>query len=301
MSQSAFSQSTVSVPVSVANGGTGAATLTGILLGNGTGAITPITTSAGIAGALSDGTGSGSLVFATSPTFITPTLGVASATSVSVVDSAYSSAWDGSTLVPTRNAVYDANFYDDDLERTLTGLGSTILFIGGKVGWPAATASTGISLANNVARYMVVYINRNITITGVKWFQISQGSYTANNNNYVALYSYSGGTMTQVAISANNASLWTVAATTMGSAPFTSPYAATPGVYFIGILYNESAQTTAPSIAFGTGTNQFISESLDFTNSAKFSGTVATQNTLPSTQAMSGVSSSVSVPWLALY
>lgn len=42
------------------------------------------TTSAQLAGVISDGTGSGSLVFATSPTLVTPTLGVATATSLAI-------------------------------------------------------------------------------------------------------------------------------------------------------------------------------------------------------------------------
>lgn len=42
------------------------------------------TTSAELAGVISDETGTGALVFATSPTLVTPTLGVASATSVAV-------------------------------------------------------------------------------------------------------------------------------------------------------------------------------------------------------------------------
>lgn len=68
--------------VTVAQGGTGATTLTGLLQGNGASAFTVITTSAGLAGVISDETGSGALVFATSPTLVTPTLGVASATSL---------------------------------------------------------------------------------------------------------------------------------------------------------------------------------------------------------------------------
>lgn len=44
-----------------------------------------LTDSAGIAGSVSDETGSGALAFATSPTFVTPVLGVASATSLNKV------------------------------------------------------------------------------------------------------------------------------------------------------------------------------------------------------------------------
>lgn len=47
MSQSAFSQSTLSVPVSVASGGTGATTLTGVLIGTGTSAVTVKTNPSG--------------------------------------------------------------------------------------------------------------------------------------------------------------------------------------------------------------------------------------------------------------
>lgn len=47
-----------------------------------TGVITSLTNSAGIAANISDETGTGVLVFATSPTLVTPTLGVATATSI---------------------------------------------------------------------------------------------------------------------------------------------------------------------------------------------------------------------------
>lgn len=65
----------ISGQLSVAKGGTGAATLTGILIGNGTSAFTAITTSTALIANISDETGSGALVFGTSPTFITPALG----------------------------------------------------------------------------------------------------------------------------------------------------------------------------------------------------------------------------------
>lgn len=55
----------------VANGGSGAVTLTGLLLGNGTSAFTGVTTSAGVASAISDETGTGVLTLATAPTFTT--------------------------------------------------------------------------------------------------------------------------------------------------------------------------------------------------------------------------------------
>jgi hypothetical protein len=67
-------------PVAVANGGTGLTSL-------GTGVATFLGTpsSANLAAAVTDETGTGALVFATSPTFVTPALGAATATSINGV------------------------------------------------------------------------------------------------------------------------------------------------------------------------------------------------------------------------
>lgn len=64
-------------PVAVANGGTGLTSL-----GSGVATFLGTPSSANLAAAVSDETGSGALVFATSPTLVTPNLGAASATSI---------------------------------------------------------------------------------------------------------------------------------------------------------------------------------------------------------------------------
>jgi hypothetical protein len=64
-------------PVAVANGGTGLTSL-----GSGVATFLGTPSSANLAAAVSDETGSGSLVFATSPTLVTPNLGAALATSI---------------------------------------------------------------------------------------------------------------------------------------------------------------------------------------------------------------------------
>jgi hypothetical protein len=81
---------TLTNALAIAQGGTGA-TDVATALGNLGGAATSgdlsqfaATTSAQLAGVISDETGSGALVFATSPTLVTPTLGAASATSLSL-------------------------------------------------------------------------------------------------------------------------------------------------------------------------------------------------------------------------
>jgi hypothetical protein len=65
-------------PVAVANGGTGLTSL-----GSGVATFLGTPSSANLLAAVSDETGSGSLVFATSPTLVTPALGAATATSIS--------------------------------------------------------------------------------------------------------------------------------------------------------------------------------------------------------------------------
>ena len=64
-------------PVAVANGGTGLTSL-----GSGVATFLGTPSSANLAAAVTDETGSGALVFATSPTLVTPNLGAASATSI---------------------------------------------------------------------------------------------------------------------------------------------------------------------------------------------------------------------------
>lgn len=94
----AMNAAATAFPATVAMGGTGQSSLTSgnILLGNGAGAVSSFTPAAGVqtflttpssanlAAALTDETGSGSLVFATSPTLVTPNIGVASATSLAI-------------------------------------------------------------------------------------------------------------------------------------------------------------------------------------------------------------------------
>jgi hypothetical protein len=63
----------------VSNGGTGTTTITGVLIGNGS-SVSGVSTSSGIAGALSDETGTGALVFGTGPTVTSLTVASGGAT-----------------------------------------------------------------------------------------------------------------------------------------------------------------------------------------------------------------------------
>jgi hypothetical protein len=138
------------------------------------------------------------------------------------------------------------------------------------------------------------------TITGVKFYQMTAGSYTADQTNQVGLYSYSGGTLTLVASSANNANLWTGTANTYITAAFSTPYVAAAGQYFVGFVYNSSAQTVAPAIRTAGSLDNSNLQTMDFTNSAKLYGR-ATGNALPSSLLMSSLTEDSSRPWFAIY
>lgn len=218
---------------------------------------------------------------------------------VKVVDDAYSSSWNGSTTVPTKNAVYDQieNITPDTTLKMYSALGSVmkaetfnnIMF-----------SSSNGPLTDGQAKYTAVYLSTNQTITGVKWFQINQGVYVADNTNNVGLYTYSNGTLTQVASSSDDGNIWKATGSAISSAAFTQQYTATAGLYFVGYIYNSSSATTTPSISvYALG--QANAGSGDFTNSAKLVGTLASQTSQALSQVMSGLSNTATVPWMALY
>lgn len=166
------------------------------------------------------------------------------------------------------------------------GLGSTVKSVGLACRtWGNITLQT--ALTDGSIFLIAIYLPQSATITGVKWWQNVQGNYTADNENRVGLYSYSGGTLTLVASSTDDGNLWKGASASVQSKAFTTPYVASVGVYFIGLLYNSSAQPTPPQI--GSAPNKLNGGLGDFTNSAKFNSSIAS-TTLSSSIAMSGTS-----------
>ncbi len=114
------------------------------------------------------------------------------------------------------------------------------------------------------------------------------------------MYSYSGGTLTLVASTAVDGNIWKGAANTVQTVAFTTPYNAAAGVYFIGFVYSQSAQTTAPTLGSAAVVSNGAVQSAEFTNSAKLYAFVF-GTSLPSSQAMSGVTASTGRQWFAVY
>lgn len=168
--------------------------------------------------------------------------------------------------------------------------------------FPFPISSASGNLGNQQLHLIATYIPVACTVTGVKWFQVTQGNYTANNYNGVGLYSYSGGNLTLVASSTDDGNIWKAAAG-LGSKAFSSTYNASAGIYFVGLLYSRSAQTTAPAILKSSSTGMWsAANDMDFTNSAKLFGNISSQTSLPASPTMSGVTGISSFNyWLQLY
>lgn len=294
--------------IPVANGGTGASSAS----------ITAFNNITGYTASGATGTTSTNIVFSTSPTLTTPNIGVATATSINkmaITAPATSSTFavaDGKSAIFSNTLTFtgtdgsSVNFgaggaiiYDDPYILGLQALGSVIK--GESLNARGAFLGSSYTMFDNTAVYVAVYLAKGATLTGVKFALAQAGVYTADQNNYVALYTTSAGTLTRVAISANNATLWTATANTMVTVPFSGTYVATAGVYYVGFLYNNSAQVTNPNLAGDTFGSITILSTQDFTNTNMLHGRIGGQNTLPTTQALSGLTASTDRIWIAIY
>jgi hypothetical protein len=134
-----------------------------------------------------------------------------------------------------------------------------------------------------------VYLPVSQTLTGVKWYQATTGNYTADNYNGIGLYTVSAGVATLVASSTDDGNIWKGTAATWQSKAFSSPYAATKGTYYIGALYNSSAQTTAPG-AIGVAITTAAVQTFDFTSGRMYTY-LAAQASLPASVTLSATTS----------
>ena len=129
-----------------------------------------------------------------------------------------------------------------------------------------------------------IYLQKPATITGIKFFQVAQGNYTANNYNGVGLYSVSGGTLTLVASSTNDGTIWKGTANTWQSKAFTTPYSAPAGLYFTATIFASSSTAATPSIGIGpASSNTTALKAFDFANGLKITHFISGQSSLPST------------------
>jgi hypothetical protein len=131
------------------------------------GSNTLVATSAQLAAAVTDETGSGSLVFATSPTLVTPTLGVATATSIN-----------GLTISTTTGTLTIANAKTLTASNTLTltgtdgssvafGSGGTVAYVANKLSVFASTTSAELAgvISDETGSGSLVFSNSPTLVT----------------------------------------------------------------------------------------------------------------------------------------
>jgi len=244
------------------------------------------TTSAQLAGVISDETGSGALVFGTSPTLTgTPTAPTAAEST-------------STTQIATTEFVKSQK---DLALKALQSLGSPIL-----VQSPFSQFSNIVSNSHDLVltsgriHVGAIYIPGAMTITGLCFMLRTVGDFTGNNTNSVALYSYSAGTLTKVAESANNQAIYKGTADTLTQVAFAAPYAASEGVFYCATLCNYSASVTIPSI-HGANTAAFGMMSAGFANSALLFGFTSNNTTMPASISAASLGGTTRKPFLPLY
>lgn len=156
-------------------------------------------------------------------------------------------------------------------------------------------------LVNGQIKVVPILLLHNATITGFAHYQSQTGDFTGNNFNGGALYTYSAGVLTRVAITNNDPNIWKGTVNTIVKTPFTSTYNAVAGLYFLMIIYCNSTQVTAPSLPNTPTVFVFNMMQAPFTNSAKFNSIRNSQTTLPTTENMTNLNAQSQIPWLAVY
>ena len=167
-------------------------------------------------------------------------------------------------------------------------LGSTIK--GHNLGVPLVSQiATLQAMVSNQNRLTAYYIPYDTTITGIRWYQANQGVYTTSGTTYngIGLYKWSANTLTLVAQTTTDDTIWKGASGSFRAKTLSSPYSATKGIYYIGLMWTPLVNTTTPAIGTGSSysANSLTSGFMDFSSSGKFNPIVVgvTQLTTPIT------------------
>ncbi len=199
---------------------------------------------------------------------------------------------------PSSDAFTLANPTDYTLQ-AYQALGSTIK--AQTIGLVGADITTTVTLSSGGYYAEMIYIPYTQTITGVKWYQTVQGSYTANNYNGIAIYSLSSGTASILDSTTNNGGIFKQTANTWVTSPFVSTVSLSRGVYMVVLNYNSSANTTNPGFGCTTSLVNAGVSTIDFTNSSFLFGFKTGQVTCPATIGLSTIGASNAVVVMGLY
>lgn len=185
-------------------------------------------------------------------------------------------------------------------QQTIEALGSVVKGQSAGVNMDQMSTTSFTAISGTVY-WTAVWLPSPETLTGIKYWLGASGVFTGDSFNGFALYTYSGGTLTQVATSANDETIWKGTGNAYQTIPFTGSYVASAGLYFVAFLFHSSATTTSPTFGIGASVATGGMQSGDFPNSAKLSATQTSQTTLASTKAMSAITVTTLRPWIGLY
>lgn len=185
----------------------------------------------------------------------------------------------------------------DDL---LGGMDAGSAIIAQSFGISSADCSSFAGFLDSTGFLVMVHVLNPVTSKGVMFVQTQQGSYTADNYNGIGLYSFNSPTLTLVASSTNDGTLWKQVSPSVKKQPFSSTIALQAGLYWICALYNSSAQTIQPQIAGAPAVSAGILRSVDFAGASTYAFTSSIA-ALPSTIHLGTMATCNQSPWLALY
>ena len=151
------------------------------------------TTSLELKGVISDETGSGALVFATTPTLVTPVLGAATATSINGLTITSSTGTLTITNGKTLSASNTLTFTGTDGSSVAFGTGGTVVYTGGNLSQFASTTSAQLAgvISDEVGTDKLVF---NTSPTFVTSVITSSASFDAFNTNATAVNAFGAAT-----------------------------------------------------------------------------------------------------------
>ena len=163
----------------------------------------------------------------------------------------------------------------------------------------AQSDNTAITPVSGRIIFGAIYIPINCTIEGVVTYLRQQGVFTGGNNNEIGLYSYSGGTMTRIAITSNDQNIWKSPSQAYNLTAFTSPVSVSAGIHFVGLVWTSSSTTNTPihnglTIQNSGFNGQFVGGAFRYY-------TTLNSSTLATSYSMASLGNATACPWFALY
>jgi hypothetical protein len=128
-------------------------------------------------------------------------------------------------------------------------------------------SGASVALVDGKVIYQAVYLPYRATITGVYFLQRVSGTSTMTTAK-VGLYTYSGGTLTRVASSSNDTTLFKGTADTFTKKAFSATYDAVPGLYYVALFADWSVAGTVPTLglraSYGLGLPAAMSQAMGY-------------------------------------